>query len=107
MNGLDTYLFFIYEEAWLHLMGYVNSQNKRLGTAKNPHNFHHTPLHDQKVAVSAGRIIGFIFFHQTVYSESYISNILNPFVAALTEKEKMNSVTSIRMVLLPIHPSEP
>lgn len=91
MNGLDMDLFFISDEAWFHLSGYVNSQNDRYWAAENPHHFHHTPLHDLKVgvwcAVSARRIIGPIFFHQTVNSERYIANIFNPFVAALTEEE--------------------
>lgn len=95
MNSLDMDLFYISDEAWFHLDGYVNSQNHRFWAAKNPNNFHETPLHDQKVgvwcAVSACCIIGPIFFHQTLNSARYISNIFNPFVAALTEEEKTYS----------------
>ena len=92
MNGLNMDLFLISDESWFHLSGYVNSQNNRFWAAENPHYFHETPLHAQKVgvwcAVSARRIIGPIFFHQTLNSARYIADIFNPFVAALTEEEK-------------------
>lgn len=92
MNGLDLDFFFMSDEAWFHLNGYVNSQNNRFWASENPYHFHQTPLHDQKVgvwcAVSACRIIGPIFFHHTVNSQRYISAILNPFLAELTEDEK-------------------
>lgn len=49
-------------------------------------------LHDQKVgvwcAVSTTRIIGPIFFDETVTSARYISNILKPFFVQLNEHEK-------------------
>lgn len=94
-NGLDMDLFFISDEAWFHLGGYVNSKNHRFWAVENPHNFHKTPLHDQKAgvwcAVSAHRIIGPIFFHQTLNSARYIYYIFYPFVAALTEEEKTYS----------------
>ena len=48
--------------------------------------------HDQKVGVwctlSRGHIIGLIFFENTITSEHYIHNILEPFFDQLTEQEK-------------------
>ncbi|PRD26096.1 UNVERIFIED_CONTAM: hypothetical protein NCL1_39058 [Trichonephila clavipes] len=68
MNGLDVD---ISDETWFHLSGYVNSQNDRFCTQENPHNYHHKPMHDQKVkvwcAVLSRCIIGIIFFHQTLF----------------------------------------
>ncbi|GFX37633.1 hypothetical protein TNCV_3201561 [Trichonephila clavipes] len=90
-----------------HLSDYINSHTDRFLAAENMR-IYHTPLHDQKVgvwcAVSAHHIIGRIFFHPTVNLERYISNILNPFVAALTEKEKTHN--SNKMVQLSTHPAE-
>ncbi|XP_031333774.1 uncharacterized protein LOC116163798 [Photinus pyralis] len=63
-NLLD--LTFYSDEAWVHLSGYVNSQNYRTWAAENPHIFVETSLHPQKVgvwvAMSRRRIIGPIFF---------------------------------------------
>ncbi|PRD25640.1 UNVERIFIED_CONTAM: hypothetical protein NCL1_40314 [Trichonephila clavipes] len=44
-----------------------------------------------RMTMTALPIIGHNFFHQLVNSGRYISNILNPFVAALTEKERTYS----------------
>jgi hypothetical protein len=48
-------------------------------------------LHDIKVgvwcAVSARRVIGLIFFEDTVNSDRYVSDILEPFFQELTEEE--------------------
>src|SRR6185437_9724828 len=84
-------LFFT-DEAWFHLTGYVNSQNNRYWSNENPHQLHEVPLHDAKVgvwcAISRTRLIGPIFFDDTVTSRRYIDNILNPFFEQLTEEEK-------------------
>ena len=59
---------------------------------ENPHALFQKPLHDQKVgawcALLRGRIIGPIFFENTITSERYIHNILEPFFDQLTEQEK-------------------
>jgi hypothetical protein len=66
---LDMNLFFISDEAWFHLSGYVNSQNSRYWSTENPHQFVETPFHAQKLgvwcAVSTHRIIT-VLFHLTV-----------------------------------------
>ncbi|PSN33709.1 hypothetical protein C0J52_26546 [Blattella germanica] len=80
------------DEAWFHLNGYVNSQNSCYWDTENPHLVHEGPLHDLKVSVwceiSALRIIGPIFFYETLNSERYVNNILRPFFNMLTEPEK-------------------
>jgi hypothetical protein len=70
-DGLvDSQLLFITDEAYFHLSGYVNPQNTRTWYDENPHAVHQTPLHDIKIgvrcAVSVRRIIGPIFYHETV-----------------------------------------
>lgn len=86
---------FFTDEAWFHLSGYVNSQNNRLWSSENPHEFHQVPLYDQKVgvwcAISRMRIIGPIFFNETINAERYRTLILEPFIAHLTEREIMES----------------
>jgi hypothetical protein len=32
------------DEAWIHLSGYINSQNSRIWSAENPHTFHENSL---------------------------------------------------------------
>jgi hypothetical protein len=81
-DGLaDPLLLFITDEACFHLSGYVNSQNTRIWSGENPHAIHQTPLHDIKIgvlcAVSARRIIGPIFYYETVNSYRYVRNTLN------------------------------
>jgi DNA-binding transcriptional MocR family regulator len=73
--GILDYTWFS-DEAWLHLSGYVNSQNTRLWGSENPHALFEEPLHSQKVgvfcALSQRRIIGLMFFNTTVTSQVYI-----------------------------------
>jgi hypothetical protein len=82
---------FFTDEAWFHLSGYVNSQNNRLWSNENPHEFHQVPLHDQKVgvwcAISRMRIIGPIFFNGIINAELYRTNILDHFIEHLSERE--------------------
>ncbi|KAG1653194.1 R3H domain-containing protein 2 [Nymphon striatum] len=46
---------FFTDGAWFHLSGYINSQNSRLWCSENPHSFHESPLHSQKVGVWLAR----------------------------------------------------
>lgn len=92
-DGLvDTNFFFFTDEAWFHLNGYVNTQNNRYWSSTNPHQFREVPLHDVKVgvwcAISASRVIGPIFFEDTINSNRYIEQILEPFAAELTPQER-------------------
>jgi hypothetical protein len=79
------------DEAWLHVSGNVNAQNSRTWDTENPHVLHQRPLHDIKVgvwcAVSAQRVIGPIFFGDTVNFDRYVSDILELFFQELTEEE--------------------
>ncbi|XP_018573282.1 uncharacterized protein LOC108912525 [Anoplophora glabripennis] len=68
-------LTFFSDQAWVHLSGYINSQNYRTWATENPHEFIKTSLHPQKigicVAVSRRRIIGPIFFQEVINGERY------------------------------------
>ena len=91
-NALD--MTFFSDEAWIHLSGYINSQNTRIWSAHNPHEFVESPLHPLKIgiwmAMSRRRIVGRIFFQERLNSVSYCE-IINQFVAQLTENENRNA----------------
>jgi hypothetical protein len=82
---------FFTDEAWFHLSKYVISQNTRLWCSENPHEFKEMAVHDQKVrvwcAIRCMRIIGPIFFSDTINAELYSTDILKPFLCHLTEHE--------------------
>lgn len=84
------YVFYS-DEAWFHLSGYVNSQNNRYWSSENPNVFHETPLHSRKVgvwcAISRKRIVGPIFFTETITAERY-QDIIMQFVALLEADER-------------------
>lgn len=86
-------LTFFTDEAWFHLSGYVNSQNYRTWGAQNPHIFVETVLHPQKVgvwiAISRRRIIGPIFFYDTINAERYQA-MLGTFIDQLHDDEIQN-----------------
>jgi hypothetical protein len=88
----DPQLLFLSDEAWFHVGGHVNAQNVRIWSNENPHAIHQVPLHSEKVgvwcAVSPRRIIGSIFFHNTVNSDRYINDILIPFFDQLNAEER-------------------
>jgi hypothetical protein len=85
---------FFSDEAWVHLSGYVNSQNYRIWSSENPHAFVETRLHPVKVgvwiAVSRRRLIGPIFFHETVNATRYREQILEIFINQLDDEELQN-----------------
>jgi hypothetical protein len=82
---VDRQLLFITDEAYSRLSGYVSSQKTRIWSDENPYAVQQIPLHSIKTpvwcAVSATRIIGPVFYHETMNSDWYISNIyiLQPF----------------------------
>ena len=82
---------FFSDEAYFHLSGYVNSQNYRTRSTENPHQFHQTPLYPQKIgvwcAISRTRIVGPIFFTQSLNSENY-QEIIMQFIAQLEPSER-------------------
>lgn len=81
---------FFSDEAWFHLSGYVNSQNYRTWATENPNQFVETNLHPIKVgiwvAMSRRRIIGPIFFYDTVNGVRY-RQILETFIEQLHDDE--------------------
>lgn len=87
-NILDKSFFS--DEGWFHLSGYVNSQNYRIWSAENPNVIHETQLHPMKVgvwlAMSRQRIIGPIFFEETITGQRY-REILELFVGELQQNE--------------------
>ena len=84
-------VIFFTDEAWFYLSGYFNLKNSRLWSSDNPHSLHETPLQDKKVgvwvAISRRRIVGSIFFVNTINSERYCSNILYAFIGQMTRDE--------------------
>lgn len=89
-NLLD--ITFFSDEAWFHLSGYVNSQNYRHWSSVNPHVFIETDMHPIKIgvwcAISRRRIIGPIFFHDTINAERYRTLLLEPFIRQLDDNER-------------------
>ena len=63
----------------------------KLWSSDNPHSLHGTPLHDKKVgvwvAISRRRIVGPIFFMNTINSERYCSDILHAFIGQMTSDD--------------------
>jgi hypothetical protein len=84
-------LTFYTDEAWFHLTGFINSQTMRMWSADNPHFFRETPLHPLKIGVWVGmsrrRLIGPIFFEDSVTAERYRNNILDVFINQLHDDE--------------------
>ena len=80
---------FFSDESWVHLSGYINSQNYRTWATENPHEFVETDLHPQKlgiiVAMSRRRIIGPIFFEDTINADRYRQLLLQPMLEELNE----------------------
>jgi hypothetical protein len=86
-------LTFFSGEVWFHLQGYINTQNNHYRNSQNPHRNHEALLHPVKVgvwcAVSARRIVGPVFFNETINCERYVQVILWQFIPELTVEEKL------------------
>lgn len=94
-NGIDVLNeTFFTDEAWFHLSGYMNSQNSRLWSTANPLCIHEEPLHSVKIgvwiAISRRRIVGPIFFNETINAQRYCTQILYPFIGELELSEILN-----------------
>jgi len=85
--GILDYTWFS-DEAWFHLSGYVNSKNSRIWTSENA--IHEEPLRSEKTGVWCGmsrqRIIGPIFFEETIKTAAYME-IFNTFANQLDDEE--------------------
>jgi hypothetical protein len=73
-DEIDLQLFFS-DEASFGLQGYINTQNSRYLSPQNPHLTYEDPLHPLKVCVwctvSARRIVGPVFFNETIAKDIY------------------------------------
>lgn len=82
---------FFSDEAWVYLTGNSNKQNSRVWAIENPHAYEESFLHVQKIgvwcAMSRKRIIGPVFFENTITADRYRTDILEPFIAQLTDDE--------------------
>jgi hypothetical protein len=76
-------LLFITDKACFQSSSYVNSQNARIWSDKNPHAVHQILLCDIKIgvrcAINARRIVSPIFYCETVNLDQCIRNILEQF----------------------------
>lgn len=90
-GSMDPKLIFFTDEAWFYLHGHVSTQNNRCWSAEKPDIVHEMPLHDLKIgvwcAVNAYRIIGPIFFANTVNGQRYRNTIIKPFLEYLCDIE--------------------
>jgi hypothetical protein len=73
--------------------GICKYTNNRCWSSQNPHVTHEVLLHPVKVGVwcgvSARRIVGPLFFNETVNCERYVQVILWQFFPELTEEERL------------------
>jgi len=79
------------DEGWLHLSGYVNSQNSRVLASENSNVIHEEPLHSEKIVVWYGmsrrRIFGPIFSDATTITTAPCTDIFSTFVNQLDDEE--------------------
>jgi hypothetical protein len=89
---IDPHLTFFSDEALFHLQGYINTQNNRYWSSQNPHLTPKVLLHPVKLgvwcAVSATRIVGPMFFNETVNCKRYVQVIFGQFIPELTQEER-------------------
>jgi hypothetical protein len=89
----DPQLTFFSDEAWFHMQGYINTQNNCYWSSQNSHLTHEAPLHLVKVgvwcALSARRVMGPVFFNETINCERYIWVIFGHFYSELTEEDRL------------------
>jgi hypothetical protein len=90
---IDQQLTSFSDEAWIHLQRYINTQNNRHWRSQNPHLIHETALHPVKFgvscALSATRIVGPVYFNETINCEIYVQVILGQFFPELTEEDRL------------------
>jgi inhibitor of nuclear factor kappa-B kinase subunit alpha len=86
-------LTFFSDEAWFHMQGYINMQNNRYWSSQNSHLTHKVLLYPVKVgvwcAVRAIRIVGPVFFKETINCKRRVQDILRQFSSELTEEKRL------------------
>ena len=100
-EGILDVTFFT-DEAYFHLLGYISSQNSRVWCAHNPHAFHESPLHGEKIGVWVGmsrrRIVGPIFSRRLSTPNSTVTIMCIPSLCNW-KKMKLTRPTFSRMAL--------
>ena len=96
INVIDDYLklhlYFMTDKARLHLNDFINTENRRCCSATNFKERFHVSLHGKKnwcwvYCVQQTNWKPF-FFISKMTSEAYVTELLQPFIAQLTEKER-------------------
>jgi hypothetical protein len=81
------------DEAWFRLQGYIITQNKRYWSSQKPHLIHEVPLRPVKFgiwcALSVRKIVGPVFFNETINCERCVQAILGQFFPELTGEERL------------------
>jgi hypothetical protein len=75
LREINPQLTFCYDEEWFHLQGYINMQNNRYWSSKNPRLTNEVPLHPVKVSVwctVSARIVVSVFFNKKINCERYL-----------------------------------
>jgi hypothetical protein len=71
---IEPQLTFFSDEVWLHLQGYINTQNNRYWSSRNPHLTHEVPLHPMKdgclVCSQCKKDFWTCFFNETINCEN-------------------------------------
>ena len=80
---IDPTKIWFSDEAHFRLDGYVNSQNYRIWSSENHHEFREKPLHPEYLsvwcAIDGSQVIGPFFFYTTLNADGYY-NIIEQFV---------------------------
>jgi hypothetical protein len=75
------------------MLGYINTENNSYWSSQNPQLTHGAPLYPVEVGVwctvSARRIVGSVFFNETINCERYVQVLLGQFFPELTEEERL------------------
>jgi hypothetical protein len=95
------------DEMWFHLSGCLNKQNMRISSAESRHEFAETLLYPHNnigvwIVVSRRRIIGPIFFNQTVTAGRYRNDLLEPFLNKLHDDEPKGVFSKIMLQCIPL-----
>jgi hypothetical protein len=77
---ISQQLSFFFDEVWFCLQGNINMQNNRYWSSHNPQ-----PM----TSCSARRVVGSVFFNETINYKRYVQFILGQFFPEITEEERL------------------